>query len=194
MTYREAVLQLADRARQALPESIARIDKAVTLVLHGHVEQVGDAYQVASQCDSKKVYTLTQGSCPCRDFVSGACPQGLCKHRLSANIHRKALEMIKAQEPVATLPEAPASANVRVTLGGREIQITLRDSDEKRLLVRLADVLAQFPQEAPGVVNHEDNLCPIHHVPMKQRNGKYGLFHSHKTQSGWCQGKQKYGS
>jgi hypothetical protein len=41
----------------------------------------------------------------------------------------------------APLPEAPASVNVRLTIGGREVQLTLRDHDEARLLVRLEEVL-----------------------------------------------------
>lgn len=44
-----------------------------------------------------------------------------------------------------TLPEAPASVNVRVQIQGREVQITLRDVDEERLLDRLAKVLERFP-------------------------------------------------
>ena len=35
------------------------------------------------------------------------------------------------------LPEAPVSCNVYVTLAGRKVQVTLRDSDEQRLLARL---------------------------------------------------------
>ena len=187
MTYREAVLQVAERAKNALPLSVSRIEKAVTLCLNGHVEVVDGKYRVASQQDGKTVYHLVNGTCTCQDFTSGKA-QGWCKHRLAGNIYRKALEMIKAQEPVATHGEAPCSVNTRLTLGGREIQLTLRDTSESRLLARLADVLAQFPQNAPSV-NHEDNICPIHHVPMQQRNGKYGVFHSHKTAQGWCQGK-----
>jgi hypothetical protein len=97
--------------------------------------------------------------------------------------------MIKAQEPVTTLGEAPCSVNTRLLLGGREIQLTLRDTDEQRLLVRLAHVLGQFPQEALSVVDHEDHLCPIHHVAMPERQGKYGKFRSHKVGNTWCTGK-----
>jgi hypothetical protein len=46
-----------------------------------------------------------------------------------------------------SLPEAPASANVFVTLKGRQVQLTLRDTDETRLLHRLSVVLEQFPLE-----------------------------------------------
>src|SRR5205823_12194315 len=44
----------------------------------------------------------------------------------------------------APLPEAPASVNVHLELGGRQVQLTLRDRDEGRLLERLATVLERF--------------------------------------------------
>jgi hypothetical protein len=40
-----------------------------------------------------------------------------------------------------TLPEAPASVNFKAMLGGFETQITLRDTDESRLLARLQALL-----------------------------------------------------
>jgi hypothetical protein len=43
------------------------------------------------------------------------------------------------------LPEAPASCNVYVMLAGRKVQLTLRDSDEQRLLARLEALLKRFP-------------------------------------------------
>ena len=49
----------------------------------------------------------------------------------------------------APLPEAPASVNVRLTIGGREVQWTFRDTDEARLADRLLALLARFPQAAP---------------------------------------------
>src|SRR5262249_24745026 len=39
--------------------------------------------------------------------------------------------------PILPLPEAPASVNFHTTIAGRQIQITLRDIDETRLLARL---------------------------------------------------------
>ena len=39
------------------------------------------------------------------------------------------------------LPEAPASVNVHLTIHGRQVQLTLRDTGEGRLLVRLDAVL-----------------------------------------------------
>ena len=187
MTYREAVLQLADRACQALPNHVSRIDKAVMMCLNGHVEVVEGQYRIASQQDGKTVYHLANGSCTCVDFTSGKA-QGWCKHRVAGNIHRKALEMIKEQEPVVTHNEAPCSVNVRLPLSGREIQLTLRDTSESRLLARLADVLAQFQQNTPRV-DHESHICPVHKVDMPERQGKYGKFRSHKVGNTWCTGK-----
>lgn len=41
--------------------------------------------------------------------------------------------------------EAPARVNFHTALAGRQIQITLRDVDETRLLVRLETLLQRFP-------------------------------------------------
>ena len=43
------------------------------------------------------------------------------------------------------LPEAPASVNCHITIAGRQVQVTLRDTDETRLLARLTALLAQYP-------------------------------------------------
>ena len=48
------------------------------------------------------------------------------------------------------LPEAPASVNCHLTISGRQVQLTLRDSDEARLLQRLAAVLQQYPVPQPA--------------------------------------------
>src|SRR5262249_57817127 len=47
--------------------------------------------------------------------------------------------------PILPLPEAPASVNFHTTIAGRQIQITLRDTDETRLLARLESLLQRFP-------------------------------------------------
>src|SRR5215510_6371800 len=98
MQFKDAVLTIADKAKNVLPLHASRIDKAVALCLNGHVEVVEGKYRIASQQDGKTVYHLANGSCSCQDYVSGKA-QDWCKHRISANIHRKAMEMIKAQEP-----------------------------------------------------------------------------------------------
>src|SRR5215475_11745027 len=176
MTFREAVLTIADKAKNALATHVSRIDKAVALCLNGHIEVIEGKYRIASQQDGKTVYHLANGSCTCQDFTSGKA-QGWCKHRLAGNIYRKAIEMIKAQEPVATHNEAPCSVNVRVEVGGREVQITLRDVSEQHLLIRLEQVLKLFPVPTPTTLP-KDEFCALHHITMTRRNGKYGAFYS----------------
>jgi hypothetical protein len=104
--------------------------------------------------------------------------------------HQPTREPLQA-EAVSTLPEAPASANVHVTLAGRKVQVTLRDSDEQRLLARLEALLKRFPaeEEPEGEQALPEGWCSKHGVQMKLRNGEHGSWWSHKTPQGWCKGK-----
>src|SRR5256885_2030298 len=153
--WREAVAETATKAHAKLPECSTRVDKAVALVLAGDVELLPDGTaKVASQSNGTTQYVVGNGHCECRDYEKA--PHNFCKHRLSAAIARRAQELVKAkladttgQTPVASLPtpvqasplpEAPASVNVHIELAGRQVQLTLRDSDEGRLLARLEAV------------------------------------------------------
>src|SRR5215831_3594239 len=165
--WRDAVAEIADKAKATLPECNGRVDSAVKIVLNGDVELLEDGKaKVASQSNGTTAYFVVNGECTCKDFPKA--PRGLCKHRLSLAIHKRAYALAKhrldqldgvqhgtsqppAEQPqseaVPTLPEAPASANVHVTLAGRTVQVTLRDSDEQRLLARLEVLLQRFPVE-----------------------------------------------
>ena len=94
------------------------------------------------------------------------------------------------------LPEAPASVNVRVQIAGREVQWTLRDTDEARLAGRLEALLARYPVSTPPPASAEPEpekrYCPTHGTAMRWNAGKDGRkgWWSHKTAEGtWCQGK-----
>ena len=91
------------------------------------------------------------------------------------------------------LPEAPASVNCYITLAGRKVQVTLRDSDETRLLARLEALLQRFPAEAEPEDEQAqpEGWCSKHAVQMKLRNGEHGSWWSHKTAEGWCKGKER---
>jgi hypothetical protein len=108
--------------------------------------------------------------------------------------------------PAAPLPEAPASVNVRVTLCDRECQITLRDSDEARLLTRLQTLLAQYPvpqassqptgqlspQQHNAAAMHRpvSGFCAVHNVEMKLNDKNGRQWFSHRTAEGqWCKGR-----
>lgn len=67
---------------------------------------------------------------------------------------------------------------------GKEIQPII-DKKQKEL----AEKQALRSSVAPPM----DNLtstCPIHGVPMQQKNGQYGTYWSHMTTDGYCNGKK----
>jgi hypothetical protein len=87
--------------------------------------------------------------------------------------------------------EAPASVNFHTTLAGRQVQITLRDTDETRLLARLETLLQRFPVvEEPKESAQKEGWCYKHNVQMKLNHGKRGSWWSHKLPNGqWCNQK-----
>jgi hypothetical protein len=91
------------------------------------------------------------------------------------------------------LPEVRSSANVHITIAGRDVQVTLRDHDEAQLLVRLQTLLAGYPLPQPAAqpTSQREGWCGKHQVSMKWNAGKDGRqgWFSHRTQDGWCQGK-----
>src|SRR5215470_6215247 len=173
--WRDAVAEIAEKAKQTLPECNGRVDSAVKIVLNGDVELLPDGKaKVASQSHGTTLYHIVNGECSCKDYAKA--PSHWCKHRIAAGLAKRASALTKqrlgqvdtatngtttpapeqattealvpvpTQEPVATpatpaLPEAPASVNFHTTIAGRQIQITLRDTDETRLLARLETLL-----------------------------------------------------
>jgi hypothetical protein len=200
---------------------------------------------VGSSSDPGKQYRLVGTACECQDFTRGQAPEGWCQHRIAAGIHKRVQQLLAAtpepepvlpegmepwpdnewpdDEPLAPaptppavpLPEAPASVNVRLTISGRECQVTLRDTDEARLLVRLEELLQRYPLPEPfpppwreqpparqelssqqhnAAAMHKavSGFCAVHNVEMKLNHGKDGrTWYSHfDDQAGrWCKGK-----
>jgi hypothetical protein len=212
--FREAVHAIAQKATAKLPECNGRVDLAVKLVLAGDVELVADGTtRVYSASNGVSSYEIANGVCTCVDFPRA--PHGFCKHRLAAAIYRRALELCPGEPGAAQmpqegteasvgtcdtcppadappgLPEAPASANVRVTIAGREVQITLRDTDETKLLARLQTLLEQFPVEKASSQPQErgKDWCSIHNVSMKQTTKDGRSWFSHRVDGRWCKGR-----
>jgi hypothetical protein len=204
--WRVAVADIATKAKAKLPECIGRVDKAVALVLNNDVMLLDDGtVKVASQSSGTTAYHVVNGHCDCRDYAKPS--HNLCKHRLATAIARRAQELVKAKldapangqaEPPASpqaspavspsqLPEAPASVNVYLDLAGRQVQLTLRDHDEGRLLQRLEAVLQRFPMVAkPTDLTPQ---CPTH-GPMKPSTRGKGWFCPTKLSDGtWCKGR-----
>jgi hypothetical protein len=212
VAFRTAVSEIALKAKATLPDCNGRVDSAVKLVLNGDVELLeGGKAKVGSQSNGTTAYHLVNGECTCKDFAKA--PSGWCKHRIAAGLHKRAAALAHAPldtpatdqaapptppvpsalpvEPVpATHTEAPASVNVRLLIGGRDCQITLRDTDETRLLVRLAAVLAQYPvvqacttplgppaaTSAPAVVDGPPP-CAIHGTTLKASTKRPGSWY-----------------
>jgi hypothetical protein len=209
--WREAVAAVAEKSKAALPEANGRIESAIKIVLAGDVELLeGGKAKVASQSNGTTVYHVVNGECSCKDFPKA--PQGFCRHRVAYGIHKRAMTLAKlrleaqldghgtgngqhtAEAPKATalaagLPEAPASCNVYATLAGRKVQVTLRDSDETRLLQRLESLQTRFPAEDEAEPEPLEGWCGKHSVQMTQHHNKKGSWWSHKTAEGWCHGE-----
>jgi hypothetical protein len=224
--FREAVAEIADKAKTTLPDCIGRVDSAVKIVLNGDVELLPDGTaKVASQSNGTTRYFIVNGECSCKDYTKA--PSNWCKHRIAAGLAKRARTLTQVKldqlnsannrttppateqpesEPVeapvesapavpATHTEAPASCNTYVSIAGRKVQVTLRDSDEQRLLTRLEALLDRFPvEEEPEPESSPtppENWCPIHQVWMKRYSNAKGSWFSHKTPEGsWCNGKK----
>jgi hypothetical protein len=210
--WRSAVAEVASKAETKLPECASRVAKAVALVLHNDVQLLADGTaRVGSQSNANLSYLIVNGHCDCRDFARA--PHKFCSHRLSAAIARRAQELVKAklgatiaqqdshtehqpaqvqpqEQPVSTLPEAPASCNVYVNIGGRQVQVTLRDTDEQHMLTRLETLLQRFPMvEEPREHTQKEGWCSKHKSQMKRKTNEKGSWWFHKTAEGWCHGK-----
>jgi hypothetical protein len=188
--WREAVATVSAKAKAHLPEANGRVEKAEQMVLSGDVELMADGKaRVASQSNGQTTYHIANGTCDCPDFPRA--PHGQCKHKIARGIFLRATAIVKAKVDTHTqaLPEAPASANVRIMIDGREVQVTLRDTHEGQLMARMARLLATYPTPALQTAP-EQHLCPKHHVPMKRNtNNKGQSWWSHRTAEGWCKGK-----
>jgi hypothetical protein len=205
--WRAAVAEIAAKAKETLPECNGRVESAVKIVLAGDVELLeGGKAKVASQSNGTTVYHVVNGECTCKDFPKA--PSGWCKHRIAAGLAKRVAARVRAPldapangqaatpsqptpaqaspaVPTTALPEAPASVNVHVELSGRQVQLTLRDSDEGRLLQRLEAVLQRFPVAAKSA---EDTTpqCPTH-GPMKPSTKGKGWYCPAKLPDGrWC--------
>jgi hypothetical protein len=208
LTFTQALIEAESRARKTLPSTLhERLAHATELVRGGRVFQdSAGAWQVDSSSTEGLTYNVN-GVCNCQDAHYNQPPKGLCKHRLAVYLSRKVQALMTVaqmgtQAPVpegltssdtAPLYEAPASVNVRLLIDGRDCQLTLRDSDEGRLLARLAVVLQQYPvpQPAPQASSTGEGYCLVHETAMKlnEKNGQRWYSHP-KPEGGWCRGRK----
>jgi hypothetical protein len=67
--FRQAVADIAAKAKETLPECNGRVDSAVKIVLAGDVElQADGTAKVASQSNGATAYHIVNGACTCKDY------------------------------------------------------------------------------------------------------------------------------
>jgi hypothetical protein len=193
--WTDAVQRVSALAHAKLPESLhGRLERATGLVLAGAVWMEEDGHTCHVRASNGQGWYGVNGQCRCSDHLRA--PEGLCKHRLAHGIYRRAGALMQAglpaptaalAQPAATpLPEAPASVNCYVTLGGRQVQVTLRGTDEREVLARLEAVLARYPRpttpadapapSTPAPAGDAAPTCPAHGVrlhPSTKRAGSW---------------------
>jgi hypothetical protein len=216
--WRQAVAEIADKARAKLPECSGRVDSAVKIVLAGDVELLPDGTaKVASQSNGTTAYHVVNGHCDCRDYEKA--PHNFCKHRLSAAIARRTQELIKAklegamngqaeapshpaqpEAPTAPLPEAPVSITLKATLHGHEVMVTLRGVDFASVKAQVEQasewLSVQAPAQPPTQSTEQADRwerpgwCSKHSLQMTQNHKNGRSWWSHRLADGtWCKGK-----
>src|SRR5713101_3704262 len=92
--WREAVAEIAAKAKATLPDCAGRVDKAVAIVLNHDVELLEDGKaKVASQSNGQVVYHVVNGACSCKDYPKA--PSNWCKHRIAAGLFKRATALVQ---------------------------------------------------------------------------------------------------
>jgi SWIM zinc finger len=219
LTFTQALQADVASLQATHPILAGALDKAFALVAGGHVFPLEDgrSAHVRSQSNPARSH-LVNGTCDCKATQYHAAP---CAHRLALRLYQRTVEQLagsleeerweptwtsEAQPTPPSLPEAPASVNVRLQINGREVQWTLRDTDEARLAVRLEALLARYPAaqpapQAPSPLSPQQHnaaamhhpvtgFCPVHNVQMKENEKDGRRWFSHRLpEGGFCKGK-----
>ena len=210
--WREAVAEIAAKAKTTLPECNGRVDRAVQIVLNHDVALLEDGKaKVASQSNGQVVYHVVNGECSCKDYPKA--PSGWCKHRIAAGLYKRATALVQRQlngasngasngqaeaprqpeppahpdAPAAPLPEAPVSITLKATLHGHEVLVTLRGVDFASVKAQVEQASEWLRVQAPAQPptqspEHPEGWCSKHGVQMRQ-NHKEGRTWS-KPQDG----------
>src|SRR5215510_3468782 len=94
--WRDAVAEIAEKAKATLPECNGRVDSAVKIVLNGDVELLPDGKaKVASQSHGTTKYFIVNGECTCKDYPKA--PSFWCKHRIAAGLMKRSRTLAKTK-------------------------------------------------------------------------------------------------
>jgi hypothetical protein len=202
--FRSILADLAAKTQAKLPALNGRVTKACKLVLAGDVALHPDGTAlVNSLTDPTRAYQVTgsPATCQCQDY--DRAPEHLCCHRLAVGFTRKVQALLPTPQstgvetgaPVAALPEAPCSVNCHLTVAGRQVQLTLRGTDEVQVLARLEEVLQRYP--VPQAASPASTLppvdappqCPQHGALKKSSKGKGWYCPTRLDDDTWCPSK-----
>jgi hypothetical protein len=213
-SFLDVLRQTVARLQAAYPARSGDIARAHALITLGMVTPATSdpATGRVLSSDGQTWYEVN-GSCTCHAGQHGQ----QCKHvhawKLYQFVERRlatqasqdgrppageGVEMGARAAAVEGLGEAAASVNVRVTIRGRECQLTLRDHDEARLLVRLEAILERFPM--PEVTGQASTLggqgkdwCAVHQTRMQRHANAKGVWYSHFIDGAHCKGQRREG-
>ena len=107
--FRAAVATIVQKAKGVLPQEInGRLEGAVALVLQDDVwPQEDGSIQVGSSTDASKTYHLVGTTCECKDFTDGKAPEGWCRHRIAAALHKRVHAMLPDHDALSNLETPP---------------------------------------------------------------------------------------
>jgi hypothetical protein len=193
--YRALVAEVAAKAATVLPPQVnGRIEAAVKLVLAHDVTCLDNGtVEVGSSSDPLKVHVLSGATCDCQDFPRA--PEGWCKHRIAAGIHKRVQQEITAVEttpaPPAPLPEAAFSLTLKGTMDGQDALLTVRGMTATEFQTNLAAIrgVLDMPQPPRQLQAGDKSWCQVHQVAMRQTTKEGRTWWSHKTDQGWCKGR-----
>ena len=105
LLFREAVVEVGERAKGVLPECHDRIEQAVQLLLAGEVQWLPDgSVQVQGPEQEDAVYGM-QDTCPCPE--NAQTPRGWCVHRLAGAIAKRASALVQTRLETLSAPLQP---------------------------------------------------------------------------------------
>src|SRR5262245_20419295 len=105
LLFRQAVVEVGERAKGVLPECHGRIEQAVQLLLVGEVQWLPDgSVQIQGPEQADAVYGR-QDTCPCPE--NAQTPRGWCGHRLAGAIAKRASVLVQTRLETLSAPCPP---------------------------------------------------------------------------------------
>ena len=108
LLFREAVVEVGDRAKGVLPACHARIEQAVQLLLAGEVQWRPDGSVQIHRPEQEDAVYGVQDTCPCPE--NAQTPRGWCVHRLAGAVAKRASALVQTRLETLSAPlQASAS-------------------------------------------------------------------------------------